>query len=513
MNLKIERLTDVMTQTPSIRIIGYCNLSHKQIENLFLRGRTSDLLLAGGEFIIVIKYAADTIIVTSHNGIIPYYFCFNSRQSLIHGETIKDVSVKSRLPWKWNVAAFADYIALDHVLNSETMHPNIRRTPRNSTVSVVDGRFSVTDGPPKEGKSSGDPFEESVRELQREVLACWENNTILCLTGGFDSRLLLAVLLAEGIQPPLLVTGQEGSFDLRVACEIATHFNLPIYRTEVGLTDFLEYAGEIVEKTDGLLPMAHWPGVLLAKRSQNQKLILGFNGEFARSYYHDRGLASLLNQSSATRLTWNRYWLHRFYQPFSSNDLNCICPDLAEQFGAEANEGRIARLEVSTGCRGMKFDQVFLNQYSRNKTGKDLAAISFFAQWRAPFFSKVWMELVQRLPRVLKLGSWYHRKAIFRLIPGLLNFPEERRPLMATSRWPGWGYWLTSTSRMTVNHFFDQSIYEDRNLLDFAASCLTSLSDLIDIRLLNALRYRKSDRRLFFQLASLALWKANVTSR
>jgi asparagine synthase (glutamine-hydrolysing) len=47
------------------------------------------------------------------------------------------------------------------------------------------------------------------------------------------------------------------------------------------------------------------------------------------------------------------------------------------------------------------------------------------SQWRSPFHSRRWIDQIWNLPASWKLGSNWHRFAIAKNMPKLLEFPEE----------------------------------------------------------------------------------------
>jgi len=61
-----------------------------------------------------------------------------------------------------------------------------------------------------------------------EIAAAFPGRTSAALSGGFDSRLIVASLLAKGERPRLFVYGHEASDDARIAREIADGENIPL---------------------------------------------------------------------------------------------------------------------------------------------------------------------------------------------------------------------------------------------------------------------------------------------
>src|SRR5207245_104772 len=116
------------------------------------------------------------------------------------------------------------------------------------------------------------------------------------------------------------VVGQPGSFDVEVAEAISRRFVLPLRREEIRAEDFLENAATIAAATSGMLPLSHWPGVLIAAKAPEATLLLGLNGEYARSYYFDRGIVSLVLDRLPGEIVGPWQWHPRLRFPADSSE-------------------------------------------------------------------------------------------------------------------------------------------------------------------------------------------------
>lgn len=490
----------------SIKILGYCDRSIGDIEELAASGRLSELLKSRGNFVISLIRQSDAVVITSHGGVIPYYFG-RANGRFAHGQTIAGVARALGIDWEWSFRALADYLCLDHVVGNDSLHSRVQRTPPGSIISFRGTELIVeTADRVNLREERADPV-KALELLMEEVLAWWTPESVLCITGGLDSRLLLAILLANGVRPRLLTAGQRGSFDLAVARAISARFNLPLTTCEIRISDFLECGSEIAARTDGLLPVSHWPGALLARYAPSSPLFLGFNGEFARSYYYDQGLASLLRDLLRIKTDPRLLLRKRFHVPFTEEDLKMVHPELASHLTKDAESRRCNRLIQTDLPFGKALDEVFYREYGRHKTGADLAAISGFAKPVTPFFSKSWGDEIRRLPRHWKLGSRFHRASLARLDKRLMEFPEEWAPNGATGAHVSLRYWLQSNGDAAPNalSFFDQSLYLSSTLLDMLISPLGTLEDVMELALLKKIYSCSRYRRAFFQLAALAL--------
>lgn len=100
-----------------------------------------------------------------------------------------------------------------------------------NTLVTLDGGLSVDQKPSPIGNASGEPgggldflLENNLLQLREAVAAIAKyagGRICVSFSGGYDSRLLLALLLEQGTRPELFVYGSEGSGDVRVAQFIA----------------------------------------------------------------------------------------------------------------------------------------------------------------------------------------------------------------------------------------------------------------------------------------------------
>jgi hypothetical protein len=109
--------------------------------------------------------------------------------------------------------------------------------------------------------------------------------------------------------------------------------------------------------------------------------------------------------------------------------------------------------DIATDVRGFmnRLDHVLLTQRVRLFGGHDMAMLLAHAPTRCPFLDRRWIEVVARLPRRTKLGDRFHRYAIAKLAPRLLEFPfgGARRPEPTTPPF----YWLRDRPEISYKSF------------------------------------------------------------
>ena len=471
-----------------VTVHGHLDLAPDVVRRALAAGDFRGLAAAPGHFVLIAEQGAnDAIIVCGRSGIVSYHYAAPPGCMPAHGSNVADVARRAGLEWSWDHSAVADYLAVGHPLDDRTPHMNVRRMPAGSIVKLRGGTVTVSClgledvGPPPRRGSLGTAIEalvEAARALPSD--SCW-----LSMSGGLDSRLLLAALLAAGRRPRLIVSGASGSFDRDVSTAIAAAMGLPLAAVVVDTAAVAVSAPTAAEGSSGLLPVSHWAGLVHLVHPSGPTLgpvVLGSNGEFARSYYAPQFALGDIRLALARPEAALELLAKRSALPFTEEELTFLHPTLREQLHPEAVRERLrAALVVPNSCTALAAaDEFFLRQHGRRKTAADLSALSATGvDWRVPLFNIEWVEAVRALPRRWKLGSAFHRYAVARLQPKLLRFPEEFGGAV-TSRVPGLRYLLGPRHQPRGAHYLEQSMFRSPALLHLLRQGRTTLGGLVD---------------------------------
>lgn len=134
-------------------------------------------------------------------------------------------------------AAAVEYVLLGAAHSDRTPARGVTRLPLGHAVDLLARREQTRfpDGlvsAPGVRHASFDGALEAVgAQLEitfREIARAFPGRTSAALSGGFDSRLIVASLLAEGERPRLFVYGSDASDDVRIAREIADGEKIPL---------------------------------------------------------------------------------------------------------------------------------------------------------------------------------------------------------------------------------------------------------------------------------------------
>lgn len=455
-----------------LTIHGYC---HDAPEHLFRLALVSDfeaLRSRGGEYTLVYEDDRDCCIITSPVGAMHYFYTCSPRTGLVHGRRVLDILRRARLDWAWNWQALADLCQLENLTGNQTLHPEIQRVPPGTVLTYRRGSLNLDVRAAVDGFQSlrSDPA-AAVRTLNEEVARCSGDSPYLSLSGGFDSRVILSSLLSQGIKPHLITMGSDSCSDVRVAREIARHFNLRHDLIRIELDDLIAHSAEISSLTNGTKTAWHWHTYLYPLKAAipaGSSFFVGTLGEFARSYYFDRGrLGRVADLLPAQAL--DRFWSLKLrrHPTFLDAELAGLTPQFAAQLQPEGIRDRVERLcgychqAFLPGLTRYYFEQRVPNFYANG-----IAMYQASSQWRSPFHNLSWLETIWNLKPAWKLGSNWHRYAITQNCPALLDFPEENgfNPSRMLSKAPPL-YW-TPLMRRTPYVTYDrsQSWYREERL-------------------------------------------------
>lgn len=386
-----------------------------------------------------------TRIVSSIIAARPYYFAQDrgADRPFAHGPTVFEVVRRARLPWRWNPRAVSFLALLGHTVGDDTLHPDVFRVP-NAAIITAEG-----DGAParietqdqawravfaREDAPDPDAAVTTLREVFRDMRT--DSRAVLSLSAGYDSRLLLALLLSFGDRPLALTAGFANSTDVVVARSITRALGLEHRVVELQPEDYFTHAREIVRATSGTKTAAHWHTDLYiraAGSSRDDVHYVGSNGEFARSYYLDRGA---LTQALGVgpRALMEVFFAAKIARRARRLPQGLLAPGLGALQYARHLTSLIAPF---TGSFAEALDCFYATQRVRHFIGNGLALYAQHSLPRSPFLDARWLRAVGGLARHERLGSNHHRRAIATLRRELLEFPvgaggpmERRAPYL-----------------------------------------------------------------------------------
>lgn len=138
-----------------------------------------------------------------------------------------------------SVQAAYEYVHHGNVLGDETAVNEVRMLAPGAMVRLSDPPaiiprppIALPDIEPGDLETHADRCLAAMRVLIGGAVAAFGDNIQAPLSGGYDSRLLLALLQEQGAQPHVYVYGRPGDADVRVAQAIASGEGFPLEHAE-----------------------------------------------------------------------------------------------------------------------------------------------------------------------------------------------------------------------------------------------------------------------------------------
>jgi asparagine synthase (glutamine-hydrolysing) len=376
-----------------------------------------------GHFAVHLQTGGLSRLIGSRYGLAQCFYHFDGRR-LHHGADVRSVCQSAGLDWQWNWRALAAVSCFEHVLGNDSLHPLVSRLGAGEIVTVRGGSLDLRVAPPPEVERFADPAGAAMDALMSYVQRYGGENPVVSMSAGFDSRVILAAFLASGIRPRL-VSGGYGT-DVRMSKKIAAKYGLELEAIDLPVADFLDSRLDIAQLTSGSKTACNWHTYVYAKRAglkPSDQIFIGSNGEFARTFYFDRGapfiLADLLSRWTVPKF-WNAKLARFAHLPEDGTN-----PGLLSRLGPRQQEARAYLLQNYGGPLGDSMDEFYLRERVRNFIANGLALVGAFARPRTPFVTTEWISAIRQTPRRMKLGNAWHRSTIAKLEPSLLAFPVD----------------------------------------------------------------------------------------
>lgn len=514
----------MIATAPQLEIHGYCELDADQALRRYIAGGTAALRDLDGVWVIAIRPTADAddvILLSAASGYLPYYYAEVGGR-LWHGRDVIDVVARSGLPWAWDPVAVADLLVLDQVLEDETVHPQVRRLPAATELRFVDGRTMLASRAIDEvyAPTRTDPA-DTLAALNRSVERWSGGGLALAMSAGLDSRVVLSSLLRAGRRPRLVVGGIAGSTDVEVSRAIAKSLGLPLESVPLELAGYREQPQRVAAISDGVKNAMHWHTFLYPERANLDTattLVVGNAGECARTDFFPLGIVARAVDRLPAALVHPQYWPRRLGPlALEPAELRGLPRSLADQLGDDGRAARYRRLaRLCPGGFLDGLDRFFLGQRVRAFHGISYKLYGHACATRVPFLDTAWIRRAWSLPRAWRLGSRWHRYAIQKNAPRLLEYPEgAKRPSIPVREPPlGWIPRRSSKDRPYADY---AAWFRTHDFLDEVGACMPAIAEIVPTDVANAIleaqRRVGGRHKLIGMLYALANFRMAVAAR
>ena len=459
-------------------LVGYSPLDSQSLALQVAAGVKPSQL--PGDFTLIIEgETCDRLpylsLVTSAVCATPYYV-YHSHDQFVHGKNVFEVVSKAKISWQWDHQALNSLLFLSFPLGNDSLHQDVKRIDPATTYYFSQGQLTtIKDTFPTDIFTSGDRISPNdALKIYNDVCDQYYANseTCLSLSGGYDSRVLLASLLKRGIKPIVGTEGDPNSHDVQTASAIAKDLALEHRIIQINATDYPKYAAKIVEATSGeLLLSGAWGSFLFLQQVEfpyKSLHLAGANGELYRTFYFDKGIlchladfcpSFLLKQFFQSYLQYKQRQYSDFpreafawnQQPLNSDSIGDRCYQLSSQIPSNFSN---------------RLDYFYTFYRVRNYIAKGLALYNLINPTSSPFLDYRVVMAGTKLNRKYKLNNFFHQQILLDSYPQLLNYPVNGTEITPKLT-PNSFYWLKQKPKeVAIGKSLNSQLMENSQLIN-----------------------------------------------
>ena len=384
----------------------------------------------GGHFTLVVRRSGRTFVLTDFFG--AFQLFHDAQANLLSTSLLAAVHALPRVSFDpQGVYEFAFNVV---PIGNDTVFTELKTLdPRKVVELTADGAiFHDVDKSMPEAVSH-EPEAERIEKhrllLSRNVAAhvAQFGNRVFCpLSGGLDSRLLLAALRAEGCVPNIYVYGSPRSSDVRIARAIgeaqgfAVEWHDKEAMRDISPDEFPEFVARNFAEYDGL-------------PNYGELFENGSNGD-ARNARHESGAMSA--SGGCGEIFRNFFFLpdrrfsaaavaRTFFARYSKNDVTSLFDErsflraveekIAASLGRPGDRSRLPRALI---------EQAYPRVRCRSLFGREISLESRFGAYLMPFLDHRLVAEAMRLPLSLKNSGLFEARLLSAIDPALARQPS-----------------------------------------------------------------------------------------
>jgi hypothetical protein len=273
------------------------------------------------------------------------------------------------------------------------------------------------------GDTAVDALWEKMRRAAGRIHALYRN-PICDLTGGYDSRALVATFLGAGVFCSTVVSGEDDSADVRISRALAKELGLPHIHHEALQRISFEQVQACIAQTDGEYDLVNYAQISEIHGKLAGQFDISINGSFgevARGYWWELLLPRIgaRRPLPARKVSQLRYAAHTYDASILPAEKRV---DLVQHF-----TGVIDRTNSGlTGCPNtFQMDHAYLMMRMQRWQGRIASSTNQIWPCLSPFMFRSVLETMLETRALSRWRSLMIRKMLARHSPTMAAYPLE----------------------------------------------------------------------------------------
>ena len=327
----------------------------------------------------------------------------------------------------FDLEAATEWATAGHFITGRTFFRGIRELDCGEVVHLRPGAATTrtTWVPTSRGETTASDYREAVEEAV-DAYSQQEDGLFFELTGGIDSRLLLAARLRSSAGTRTWTVGQPGDVEMRTVeklKEVATFEHLLVSPDAGFAAELPELIDEMHALADGEANAIVYTSLLVAFRELagvRRTSVTGSNGELARAFYwraiargREAGhLRGVVIETVVRKIFRESGGLRSVFRPDLPDPETPVREAVADFF-------RTSPLQRPSAI----LDDFYLRTRMRRFAGRNISTTSLFCAQGVPYFAPSVVDVILDLPDAQKQDGRVVRETIVDLSPRLAAVP------------------------------------------------------------------------------------------
>ena len=376
--------------------------------------------------------------------------------SAISGSSLILASLSS---WNLDPVACQEFLCTGVMYEDRTFYQEVRKLGPSTVYSYLDGRLASSwpywqiqdlSLESLDGQDAIEIVSEKLLSAARTLVSSFPN-PVCDLTGGYDSRMIVAAFLKADINFETTVSGAAESGDVLVSQAIASKFGLSHWHFPGGRTSTVEDLQKILFLTDGEYDLIEYANIYHIHRALMERYDIGVNGSFgevARGYWWE-----LLFPNPAKTGKLDGELVARKRYAVQRNDDTLFAQsqrlELSEHFGSIINRTNRGLWEFP---KSLQMDHAYLRMRMHRWQGRIASSTNQIWPCLSPFMFRSFLEPLLQIRVSFRRRNQFCSSLIQNLQPELAKMPLEHG-------WPSVPFnWKTAYRFWPVPVFFGKKV-------------------------------------------------------
>ncbi len=394
-----------------------------------------------GAFFIVLYDPEDDLLVAANDryGLYPMYWAHTDRGFCLSGRVVGPV-LAGIVDGDWDLEGIAQFLTIDDYLGETTLVSGVRAFPQATVLTRQAGTLSLRtywhyDFAPRAQAADG---RELAEELGQRFLAAVKRQALrpgrigVTLSGGLDSRSLLAAASRLGIEVQTFTWGERDSFDRILAGKVSRLYGTRHHDCDYSHHLIPDRFDEGIRMSEGLLNYfdCHMLFHLHVLKEHADIVLNGYAGDLVLggSYLRRAWTAPASPAELARKLFQWRNILVR------EGSLGNAVPGLnrleGHRYPSRLFRAALSRMDEGLAPADMA-DRFFLENRVRRSTSMGTVIMREAVESAACFFDYDLLDLITSIPFSLRFGHRIYRDMLKTSLPESLKVRWQRTLLPA----------------------------------------------------------------------------------